>query len=184
MPPRSELPFDTAGEAMGFIIHRAFNLLHHHHIAHNDIKWNSNMINSAPVYRKSMHLSSTAILSTGSATHAGLQPSIPSSTHYFIDFELSRQYDPEAGSAREMTGYGGDKSVPEYEFEVSYAVHIYRLGNLIRTFLISNQFWQNLSDAKDLQYNHSLDFMSELVADMIQDDPAKRLSIDESSGSF
>lgn len=57
--------------------------------------------------------------------------------YYFIDFGLSRRYDPEDGPPREHPILGGDKSVPEFqnwngELLDPFPTDIYYLGNLIR----------------------------------------------------
>lgn len=57
--------------------------------------------------------------------------------YYFIDFGLSRRYDPKDGPPREHPILGGDKSVPEFqnwngELLDPFPTDIYYLGNLIR----------------------------------------------------
>lgn len=56
--------------------------------------------------------------------------------YYFIDFGLSRKYDPDGGPPREPPIYGGDKSVPEFRRSPEpcdpFPTDIYYIGNLIR----------------------------------------------------
>lgn len=56
--------------------------------------------------------------------------------YYFIDFGISRRYDPEDRSPREDPIWGGDKTVPEFQDSDDprdpFATDIYYLGNLIR----------------------------------------------------
>ncbi|KAJ3490984.1 hypothetical protein NLI96_g1044 [Meripilus lineatus] len=91
--------------------------------------------------------------------------------YYFIDFGISRKYDANGGPPLELPISGGDRSVPEFQGEGSYEpvnpfpTDIYYLGNMIRLH--------------SLQMTQSLDFMEPLVADMTQNDPSKRPSIDE-----
>lgn len=59
--------------------------------------------------------------------------------YYFIDFGLSRRYDPKDGPAREHPIRGGDNSVPEFQPGVwkgepldPFPTDIYYLGNMVR----------------------------------------------------
>ena len=56
--------------------------------------------------------------------------------YYFIDFGLSRKYDPADGPPREPPVLGGDKSVPEFQGPGApcdpFPTDVYYLGNLIR----------------------------------------------------
>lgn len=63
--------------------------------------------------------------------------------YYFIDFGLSRRYDPKDGPPREHPIRGGDKSVPEFqpgkwngELLDPFPTDIYYLGNLIRKDIV------------------------------------------------
>lgn len=59
--------------------------------------------------------------------------------YYYIDFGLSRKYDPEDGPPQELPILGGDKSVPEFQGEGydkpadPFKTDIYYLGNIMRT---------------------------------------------------
>ena len=59
--------------------------------------------------------------------------------YYYIDFGLSRKYDPKDGTPQELPILGGDKSVPEFQDEGynkpsnPFCTDIYYLGNLMRT---------------------------------------------------
>jgi hypothetical protein len=74
--------------------------------------------------------------------------------YYFVDFGLSRRYDPANGPPLERPIVGGDKSVPEFqggkEFERSdpFATDVYYIGNLIREdiFQVSFIFDLNRND--------------------------------------
>lgn len=57
--------------------------------------------------------------------------------YYFIDFGLSRQYDPREDNPLEYPIFGGDKPVPEFQNNVDAPVNpfptdVYYLGNVIR----------------------------------------------------
>lgn len=56
--------------------------------------------------------------------------------YYFIDFGISRRFNPEDGPPREIPIMGGDKSAPELQEDVGpldpFPTDIYYLGNMIR----------------------------------------------------
>jgi len=89
--------------------------------------------------------------------------------YYFIDFGLSRKYNPDDGPPREDPIWGGDKTVPEFHRSDDpcdpFPTDIYYLGNMIR-----EDFLQTL---------RGVEFMQPLVDDMVQDDPVKRPTIDQ-----
>jgi len=94
--------------------------------------------------------------------------------YYFIDFGLSRRYDPADGPPREAPILGGDKSVPEFRRTKEpcdpFPTDIYYLGNLVREDF--------------LQTYHGVEFMQPLVDDMVQDEPERRPTIDEVVSRF
>ena len=57
--------------------------------------------------------------------------------YYFIDFGLSRRYDPSLTKPLEIPIWGGDKGVPEFqgsnEPRDPFATDVFYLGNAIRT---------------------------------------------------
>ncbi|KAF5366792.1 hypothetical protein D9758_006479 [Tetrapyrgos nigripes] len=182
------LPFSTIGEAVGFLqqLFEGVQTLHHHHIAHNDIKWDNVMVDSAPLYSRPMHPTQRGT-SYDWKHHVSPKSITRHPVRYFlIDFDLTEQYDPKYGPARQFPGYGGDRSVPEFKAHPSqpcdpFPVEIYRLGNLIRRFMMSTQRVREDGDERlgKVRYNPSFNFLSDLVTDMTQDDPAKRPDIDE-----
>jgi hypothetical protein len=57
--------------------------------------------------------------------------------YFFIDFGISRRYDPEDKAPQELPIRGGDKSVPEFQGHLGtpcnpFPTDIYYVGNLIR----------------------------------------------------
>ncbi|KAL1945766.1 hypothetical protein VTO73DRAFT_1768 [Trametes versicolor] len=95
--------------------------------------------------------------------------------YYFIDFGLSRRYDPKDDPPREHPILGGDKSVPGFqnwngELLDPFPTDIYYLGNLIRI--------------KIMKFYHGIEFLEPLVQDMVQDDPTKRPTIQDVIGQF
>lgn len=56
--------------------------------------------------------------------------------YYFIDFGLSRRYDPSDTNPREVPIWGGDKDVPEFQNSNEpcdpFATDVFYIGNAIR----------------------------------------------------
>ena len=71
--------------------------------------------------------------------------------YYYIDFGLSRKYNPDDGPPRELPIFGGDKSVPEFQDEGynkpadPFATDVYYLGNLIRTTFLGVRCFRSVS---------------------------------------
>jgi hypothetical protein len=107
--------------------------------------------------------------------------------YYFIDFGISRRYDPKDGPPLEDPIWGGDKTVPEFHKSSDacnpFPTDVYYLGNLIRKdFLQVSELIVIiiLTPLKSLLHARvGFEFMSGLVADMVQDDPEKRPTADE-----
>ncbi|THU94245.1 hypothetical protein K435DRAFT_756735 [Dendrothele bispora CBS 962.96] len=185
-PDWDEEPFNTIGEAVAFMrqTFEGVRLLHSRNIAHNDIKHDNIMVDSSPLYSHLLHPSVPGrrydwrkAPARGSLTRNPVK-------YYMIDFGSALQYDPQNGPAREDPGYGGDRTLPEFEAHPKdpcdpFAVEVFRLGNLVRRFLMTNQHVWKVEEVEDLKVNHAMDFMSDLVADMTQEDPSKRPSMDQ-----
>lgn len=91
-----------------------------------------------PLYPDMFHPSYTSMSRNwkGSAKHS--TRTLWPVKYYFIDFGLSRRYDPKDGPPREHPIRGGEKSVPEFQPGVwkgelldPFPTDIYYLGNLI-----------------------------------------------------
>ncbi|TBU31687.1 hypothetical protein BD311DRAFT_656397 [Dichomitus squalens] len=90
--------------------------------------------------------------------------------YYFIDFGLSRRYNPEDGPPREHPIRGGDKSVPEFQswkgdLVDPFPTDIYYVGNMIRTDI--------------LEKFEGVEFLAPLADDMTATDPIQRPTIQE-----
>ncbi|KAJ7831886.1 hypothetical protein B0H13DRAFT_2256562 [Mycena leptocephala] len=89
--------------------------------------------------------------------------------YYWIDFDLSGEHDPLRGPPLVDPRYSGTREVPEFAFPDQkcnpFAVDVWRLGFLVQTYFT--------------QKRRGFEFMHSLVADMINEDPAKRPSMDE-----
>ncbi|KAJ3489305.1 hypothetical protein NLI96_g2211 [Meripilus lineatus] len=91
--------------------------------------------------------------------------------YYFIDYGISCVFDPEDPDPREVPIRAGDKSAPEIKDDPEdrgpinpFPTDVYYIGNLIRTEIKEDY--------------RGIDFMNELVADMVQADPTKRPTMD------
>ncbi|KAJ6476541.1 kinase-like domain-containing protein [Mycena vitilis] len=163
--------FLTIGEAVSFFsqIFEGLQFMHNHNIWHGDCKGNNIMMDGSPVLRDVPHpWRSDMARDFG----RGLRPLRSRTLHpvkyYWIDFDLSGEHDPSVGPPLVEPGYGGVSHVPEFAFKDQkcnpFAVDVWCLG-----FMIQAQFTQM----------QGFEFMDELVANMMQNDPAKRPSMDE-----
>ncbi|KAF8504137.1 kinase-like domain-containing protein [Hysterangium stoloniferum] len=163
-------PFLTIGEAVEFFrqVIEGLQFMHKHNIAHRDCNYSNIMMDAKELYPDGFHPTRTDLdpNHTRSAKHYTRTERPPK--YYLTDFGLSHFYDPREGPRLAMPIHGGDKSVPEYQgegyFEESdpFPVDIYTIGNMIKTEFL----------------DYGFDFMGPLVADMRQDDPSKRPTID------
>ena len=64
--------------------------------------------------------------------------------YYFIDFGLSRRYDPSDANPKEVPIWGGDKAVPEFqnsnEPRDPFATDVFYIGNAIKKDFILVSF--------------------------------------------
>ncbi|KAF8200026.1 kinase-like domain-containing protein, partial [Mycena galopus ATCC 62051] len=166
--------FDTIGEAVEFFrqTFEGLQFMHHHHVAHRDCNSNNIMMDGAHLFPQGFH-----------PQEQHLKPDFKSNApyytrtrlpvkYYYIDFGLSRRYDPENRSPSEDIIFGGDKSPPEHVGRYAcdpFPTDIYFLGNLIRRHFLdlgAHGRW-------------GFEFMRPLVTDMVQDDPTRRPTIDD-----
>ncbi|KAL0952417.1 hypothetical protein HGRIS_006691 [Hohenbuehelia grisea] len=169
--------FETLGELVEFFrqIFEGVQFMHKHHVAHRDISTLNVMMDASSLFLDEYHpyklqrkldLSGPARYSTRTQTPV---------KYYLTDFGLSRKYDPEAGPPREIPIRGGDKTVPEFQKPLDpcdpFPTDVYYVGNLIR-----QNFTEGYKFASPVL---GLDFMKPLIADMVQDDPSKRPTMDE-----
>ncbi|KAF7357872.1 Protein kinase domain-containing protein [Mycena venus] len=178
--------FDTVGEAVEFFrqIFEGLQFMHHHHVAHRDCNSNNIMMDGQHLYPQGFH---------PERWHQDLKPNAKSNApyytrtrfpvkYYFIDFGLSRRYDPARGPPSEDIILGGDKSPPEHApgnlVCDPFPTDIYFLGNLIRRDFLDGY-------PEIFRYgNLGFEFMRPLVDDMVQADPTKRPTIDQVVARF
>ncbi|OSD07008.1 hypothetical protein PYCCODRAFT_1449738 [Trametes coccinea BRFM310] len=168
--------FLTVGEAVECCrqIIEGMQFMHSHRVAHRDCGLLNIMMDPKPLFPKLFHFA-TPWLNTDISGRAKHSTRTSSPTKYFyIDFGISRKFDPAKGPPRAWPIRGADKTVPEFAKSTDpcdpLPTDIYYLGNTIRTAL--------------LQEYRGLEFMKPLVDDMVQDDPSKRPTIDDVAARF
>jgi hypothetical protein len=162
--------FQTFGETVDFFsqVFEGLKFMHDHHVAHRDCM-GLNIMMDGPMYPDGWHpcLTYRNRDATENAKHYTRTERPPK--YYFIDFGISRRYNPKDGPPLEDPIFGGDKTVPEFQTSIApcnpFPTDVYYLGNMIRLDFIKDKIGFN--------------FMNDLVNDMVQDDPAKRPSMDE-----
>ncbi|KAI0071999.1 hypothetical protein K474DRAFT_1651740 [Panus rudis PR-1116 ss-1] len=165
----------SIGESVEFFrqIFEGLQFMHQLHVAHRDCMTLNIMMDPKPTFPRGFHPREMHknVNFKGRAKH--YTRTARPTKYYFIDFGLARKYDPAEGSPREDPIYGGDKSVPEFQYAPGdpilpvdpFPTDIYYLGNMIRE--------------EYLEKKVGLQFMEELVRDMVQNDPSKRPTMDE-----
>ncbi|KAM5533182.1 hypothetical protein V8D89_013138 [Ganoderma adspersum] len=170
------LKFATVGEAVECFrqLFEGLQFLHRHHIAHLDIHINNLMMDPVPVFSNIPH-------PTHSYKSYDFKRSISTRTrtshptkYFYIDFGLSWRLPSEDPSPRIGVDIGGDKSVPEYKdpqgLHDPYKIDVYCLGNILREYFMDR--------------SHNFEFLRPIVTEMVQQDPAKRPSIDKAFEQF
>ncbi|KAJ7902308.1 kinase-like domain-containing protein [Mycena leptocephala] len=175
-----EFPFLTIGEAVEFFsqVFEGLQFLHNHNIWHGDCKANSIMMDASPVLRDVPHPWYTGMTRD---FRRYVRPIRSRTQHpvkyYWIDFDLSDEHNPAAGPPLVDPGYGGIRNVPEFAFEDQkcnpFAVDVWCLGFLIQAYFTEG------SDILGQKKKQGFEFMDELVTEMVQEDPAKRPSMDD-----
>ncbi|TFK74323.1 hypothetical protein BDN72DRAFT_744001, partial [Pluteus cervinus] len=172
------LRFDTVGEIIDFIrqIFTGLQFMHQNHIAHRDIDVNNIMMNGDELFPEGWNHNFPELTPDGEARAKAFTRTQKPPRYYLIDFGLSRQYDASETNPLEPPIFGGDKTVPEFQTDEEtfnpFHTDIYYIGNTIREYII---------EGTELEFKgHSgMDFLKPLINDMVQDDPAKRPTMDE-----
>ncbi|KAG6910427.1 hypothetical protein DXG01_010782 [Tephrocybe rancida] len=102
--------------------------------------------------------------------------------YYLIDFGLSKIYRPEDAPFLEQPPWGGDRTVPEHLLPDAppcdpFAVDVYCLGNAFKYY-----FFDGEDDQRPVL--QGLEFLQELVNDMVNSEPTKRPSMSEVVSRF
>ncbi|KAJ7646822.1 kinase-like domain-containing protein [Roridomyces roridus] len=172
------VPFLTIGEAVEFMsqIFEGLQFMHNNHIWHGDVKANNILMDASPLFVEPINPWKprlTRDLTRIAHFRNRLRHPVK---YYFIDFDLSGVHDSATGPPHIYAGYGGTRGVPEFanakddEECDPFAVDVYCLGNLIRTYFTEKM--------------RGFEFMDGLVSDMTNKDPTKRPTIDEAVRRF
>ncbi|KAI0358590.1 hypothetical protein OH77DRAFT_1397313 [Trametes cingulata] len=164
--------WQTVGEVIAFLIQvfEGLQYMHGLRVAHRDCQAPNIMYDPSPMYPQMFHprLQYRSRDWKGRARHS-TRTQNPVRYHY-IDFGLSRKYSPEDPAPRAEPIRGGDKTVPEFanwngEPLDPFPTDIYYLGNMVRTHV--------------LERFKGVEFLTPLVEEMVQADPAKRPTMQE-----
>jgi len=169
-------PFQTFGEAVDFMrqLIEGLQFMHSHHVAHRDCM-GSNIMMDGSMYPRGWHPSEERRNreNTGMAKYYTRTQRPPK--YYLIDFGISSRYDAKDLPVLEHPIHGADRTVPEFKHPDAppcdpFPTDVYYLGNVFRMdFMLVNE---------------GFEFIDTLVTDMVQDDPAKRPTMDEVARRF
>ncbi|EPT04679.1 hypothetical protein FOMPIDRAFT_1113111 [Fomitopsis schrenkii] len=171
--------FTTVGEVVAFLKQaiEGLHFMHDNHVAHRDISLLNVMMDAVPMYSKKLWHPQDTSSNRGFTGQAKFYTRTEFPVKYFyIDFGLSRKYNPNNGPPRELPIMGGDRSVPEFQGEGydapadPFRTDIYYLGNTVQQAFLGRY--------------HGLEFIEPLVADMVQTEPEKRPTIAEVESRF
>ncbi|TBU42953.1 hypothetical protein BD309DRAFT_865256 [Dichomitus squalens] len=163
--------WQTIGEVVAFLkqVFEGLQYMHELHVAHRDCVAQNIVYDPRYMYPRMFHPQETdkSFNFKGKARHS-TRTACPV-MYYFIDFGLSRRYNPEDGPPRERPIRGGDKTVPEFQNWKGDLVdpsptNIYYRGSL--TIVTFYKF-------------KGAEFLGPLVDDMIAADPLQRPTIQE-----
>ncbi|KAJ7782462.1 hypothetical protein DFH07DRAFT_790713, partial [Mycena maculata] len=182
--PWELFPPSTIGEAVDFFsqvfeVSPGLQFMHNNNIWHGDCKFNSVMMDASPVLRDDPHpWHPYRTRDWKGRTRPLRSRTLNPVKYYWIDFDLSGEYDPSTGPPAQRPGYGGTRTVPEWAYPDRpcnpFAVDVYCLGNMIRGY-----FTEVCSAHNPPRKVMGLEFMYALVADMTLEDPTKRPTMDE-----
>ncbi|KIJ18458.1 hypothetical protein PAXINDRAFT_167058 [Paxillus involutus ATCC 200175] len=167
----TEPHFDTIGETVECFrqLFEGLQFMHKHRVAHRDCMSRNIMVDASSLYVDAFHpvVPSMKRDYSGYARYRTRTQRPPK--YFLIDFGLSRRYDHSVAKPLEVPIWGGDKHVPEFQNSNApcdpFPTDVFYLGNAIK-----NDF---------VDPNLGFDFIQPLIADMVQQDPSKRPTMDE-----
>ncbi|KAL4064821.1 hypothetical protein V8B97DRAFT_2025923 [Scleroderma yunnanense] len=150
--------------------------MHMNRVAHRDCMHLNTMMDASKLYTDAFHPIHPIMKRDFSGfAHFKTRTTQPVK-YYFIDFGLSRRYDPSIAQPLEVPIWGGDKEVPEFQNSNRpcdpFPTDIFYIGNMIK------------KDFVEVCPDGGFEFMKDLLADMTQEDPSKRPNIDEVVARF
>ncbi|KAL4073734.1 hypothetical protein J3A83DRAFT_4230974 [Scleroderma citrinum] len=164
-------PLCTIGEAVECFrqLFEGLQFMHRNRVAHRDCMTMNIMMDPSKLYVDPFH-PVHPLMKRDFSGYARFKTRTQCPVkYYFIDFGLSRWYDPSISNPLEVPIWGGDKEVPEFqnnnEPRDPFPTDVFYIGNAIRKDFV--------------EPNHGLQFMGPIIADMVQEDPSKRPTIDE-----
>ncbi|KAF9485466.1 hypothetical protein BDN70DRAFT_903039 [Pholiota conissans] len=175
--------FDTIGECLDFFlqIFKGLRYLHRHHIAHRDCTGLNVMMDPSEIlpygFHPVRHRKNREF--TGPAYQKYTRTQRPPK-YYWIDFGLSVRFHENDASPRVTGLRANDQSAPELRGDDLRQQHdpfptdIYYLGNLVRTY-----FTEGHPDYHSITKKMGFEFMQPLVEVMVQENPAKRPTIEQ-----
>ncbi|RPD78671.1 hypothetical protein L226DRAFT_551286 [Lentinus tigrinus ALCF2SS1-7] len=162
----------TVGEVVAFLfqVFEGLQYMHELNVAHRDCMAMNIMYDPRTMYPNMYHpqdLSKTRDWKRGVKVYDRTSRPV---RYYFIDFGISRRYNPEDGPPREHPILGGDKTAPEFkdwkgDLLDPFPTDIYYIGNMIQRTLLQNY--------------RGLTFLAPLVEGMVQVEPSKRPTVQE-----
>ncbi|KAI0645829.1 kinase-like domain-containing protein [Trametes meyenii] len=168
--------FLTVGEAMDFCRQaiEGLHFIHNHHVAHRDCSEMNIMMDPQQLFPDLYHFACPWLSRDLSRSAKHYTRTSRPTRYYYIDFGLSRKFDPAQGPPRVHPIWGADRSVPEFQQTVDvydpFPTDVYYLGNAFRTVLL-NEY-------------QDLDFLKPLVDEMVQDEPAARPTMEHVTARF
>ncbi|KAJ7162165.1 hypothetical protein C8R46DRAFT_1353178 [Mycena filopes] len=171
-------PFSTIGEGVQFIscVFEGLQFLHAHNIWHGDCKFNNILMDASPILRDDPHPWKVG------RTRDYVKRSLPARSrtrhpvkYFWIDFDVSGQYDPSGGPPLTDPGYGGTHGVPEWAFSDQcnpFPVDVWCLASFLRGHFTEG--FERLPPRKI----EGFEFMHPVLEDMSHEDPAKRPTMD------
>ncbi|KIJ18445.1 hypothetical protein PAXINDRAFT_8690 [Paxillus involutus ATCC 200175] len=143
--------------------------MYKHRVAHCDCMSRNILVDGSSLYVDAFH-PVVPVMKRDFSGYARFRTRTKRPPKYFlIDFGLSRRYDHSVAKPLEVPIWGGDKHVPEFQNSNApcdpFPTDVFYLGNAIK-----NDF---------IDPNLGFDFIQPLIADMVQQDPSKRPTMDE-----
>ncbi|KAJ6447743.1 hypothetical protein C8R47DRAFT_1171746 [Mycena vitilis] len=173
--------FDTVGEVVDCLgqLFEGLQFIHENFVAHRDCQYMNIVQDPTGLFPQGFHplepwMDRRLERASRHTTRTQCWPRF-----YFIDFGLSRRYDPQAGPPLEDVIFAGDRTPPEHARPACnpFPTDVYFLGNLLKgQFLYVGMPWTTGSARK---LHKPLAFLQSLAEDMTQEDPAARPTIGE-----